>query len=189
MLQTERLIVRLAERGDCGAIIDFYGSNREHLQPYGPLWPEDFLTKAFWHKQTDRHLEEFYTDQSARLFIFPVREPKVVIGNVSLGAIVRGAAQFCYLGYSIAKENEGQGLASEAAKSVIDYGFTSLNLHRIMANYIPTNERSGRLLTRLGFTIEGYARNYLNLNGQWCDHVMTSITNPNWDPDWKPAQN
>ena len=52
----------------------------------------------------------------------------------------------------------------------------------------PTNERSGRLLSRLGFTIEGYARNYLNLNGQWCDHIMTSLTNPNWNPDWKPAQ-
>lgn len=47
-----------------------------------------------------------------------------------------------------------------------------------MANYVPTNERSGRLLRRLGFTVEGYARDYLFIDGAWRDHVLTSLTNP-----------
>jgi ribosomal-protein-alanine N-acetyltransferase len=46
-----------------------------------------------------------------------------------------------------------------------------------MANYIPTNERSGLLLKRLGFAVEGYARDYLLINGQWRDHVLTALTN------------
>jgi [ribosomal protein S5]-alanine N-acetyltransferase len=36
------------------------------------------------------------------------------------------------------------------------------------------------LLNRLGFIPEGYARNYLRINGEWRDHVLTSLTNPNW---------
>jgi ribosomal-protein-alanine N-acetyltransferase len=69
---------------------------------------------------------------------------------------------------------------SEAVRAVVDYAFAELNLHRIMANYMPTNERSGNLLKRLGFSIDGYAQQYLNLDGAWRDHIMTSITNSNW---------
>jgi ribosomal-protein-alanine N-acetyltransferase len=49
-----------------------------------------------------------------------------------------------------------------------------------MANYMPTNKRSGNLLERLGFTVEGYAKDYLLINGSWRDHLLTSGTNPNW---------
>jgi ribosomal-protein-alanine N-acetyltransferase len=48
-----------------------------------------------------------------------------------------------------------------------------------MANYMPANERSGKLLKRLGFTVEGYARDYLFIAGAWQDHVLTSLANRN----------
>jgi len=43
------------------------------------------------------------------------------------------------------------------------------------SSYLPTHERSGRLLRRLGFTVEGYARDYLLLDGEWRDHILTSL--------------
>jgi ribosomal-protein-alanine N-acetyltransferase len=52
-----------------------------------------------------------------------------------------------------------------------------------MASYLPHNQRSGKLLKRLGFVVEGYARDYLLINGLWQDHILTSLTNPNWKPD------
>jgi ribosomal-protein-alanine N-acetyltransferase len=70
----------------------------------------------------------------------------------------------------------------EALQAAITYVFADMSLHRIMANYVPGNKRSGALLSRLGFVQEGYARDYLFLNGKWCDHVMTSLTNANWRP-------
>ncbi|EFE23404.1 hypothetical protein EDWATA_01566, partial [Edwardsiella tarda ATCC 23685] len=49
-------------------------------------------------------------------------------------------------------------------------------------NYMPHNQRSGALLQRLGFEKEGYAKNYLLINGKWQDHVLTALTTPDWTP-------
>jgi len=61
-----------------------------------------------------------------------------------------------------------------------DYVFQDLNFHRVMAHYMPHNQRSGNVLKRLGFVVEGYARDYLLINGKWQDHILTSLINPNW---------
>lgn len=55
-------------------------------------------------------------------------------------------------------------------------------MHRIMANYMPHNQRSGNLLTRLGFEREGYAKKYLLIDGTWQDHVLTALMNEQWTP-------
>lgn len=177
---TERLIVRMANRKDRDSILKYYSTNREHLAPFSPTFPQDFLTTAYWERQIERNIEEFYSDQSVRMFIFEQAKPGHVIGNVSLANIIRNAAQFCFIGYSLAEGKQGNGLATEAVKAVVGYGFKELKLHRIMANYIPTNEKSGNVLRRAGFTVEGYARDYLFLNGKWQDHIMTAIVNPDW---------
>ena len=67
----------------------------------------------------------------------------------------------------------------EMLQAAIDYVFSEYNLHRIMANYIPTNSRSENLLNKLGFQKEGLAKSYLKIAGSWQDHVLTSKINPN----------
>jgi [ribosomal protein S5]-alanine N-acetyltransferase len=69
---------------------------------------------------------------------------------------------------------------SEALKKGIEYMFEMVNLHRIMANYMPSNTKSDHLLRKLGFIIEGKASKYLLINNQWEDHILTSLTNENW---------
>lgn len=59
-----------------------------------------------------------------------------------------------------------------------DFAFGTLRLHRIMANYLPHNTRSGAVLSRLGFKREGYAEAYLFINGKWQDHILTPLVNP-----------
>ena len=65
----------------------------------------------------------------------------------------------------------------EALSLTNAYMFADLGLHRIMAGYLPHNDRSGKLLDRLGFEKEGLARKYLKINGRWEDHVLTSLIN------------
>src|SRR5262249_40282839 len=126
---------------------------------------------------------EFRQDQSLKLFLFDKKGGELT-GDANFTAFLRRSAQFCFLGYSLSKEKEGKGYMFEALMEAIAYVFGKLNLHRIMANYMPHNERSGKLLDRLGFVKEGYARDYLLIAGKWQDHIMTSLINPNWiSPD------
>ena len=179
VLSTPRLILRIGKSTDIPRIISYFRDNEEHLAKSGPIRPVGYLTHPFWEKQLATDTELFATDKALRLFLF---EPstETVIGSANFTAIVRGAAHFCFLGYGIGAQYQGQGLMSEALQASIEYVFSELNLHRIMANYMPTNKRSGDLLKRLGFKEEGYARDYLFLNGRWCDHIMTALTNPDW---------
>jgi ribosomal-protein-alanine N-acetyltransferase len=179
-LKTGRTILRLPEPEEAEQIVKYFKKNREHLVPFGPAWPADFLTAAHWQGQLETNLREFQDDHSLRLFLFDRSNPETVLGVANLTNLVRNAAQFCHLGYSIDADCEGKGMMKEALQSVITYGFTAMNVHRIMANYQPENSRSGGLLRSLGFNVEGYARDYLFIDGKWRDHVLTSIVNPNW---------
>ena len=105
-----------------------------------------------------------------------------IIGFCNFSQIFRGPFQACYLGYHIDSTFQGKGLMSEAVTKATEYMFEIQNLHRIMANYMPSNERSARLLHKLGFVVEGHAKKYLLINGRWEDHVLTSLTNENWAP-------
>ena len=100
-------------------------------------------------------------------------------GLFQIKAAERGVIQRTILGYSIDATYEGLGLAREAVGAIVTYAFETLRLHRVEANYQPSNARSAALLRALEFVIEGYARDYLFLDGAWRDHILTSRTNPN----------
>ncbi len=181
-LNTGHCVLRLPEPAESPAVVAFLKKNRDHLANAGPAWPDDYLTEAYWVNQLTTNLLEFEVERSVRFFIFERSNPEAVVGYANISNIVKGAFHAGILGYGIDKDKEGRSMMKEALQSVITYGFSALNLHRIMANYQPVNERSGGLLRSLGFTVEGYARDYLLINGRWRDHVLTSITNPNWMP-------
>lgn len=180
-LETERLVLRLAEHGDAGAIARYYDRNREHLAPSRPLVEEEFYTEPFWAAQVSANASEFQHGRSVRLFVFPRDEPGRVVGNVNFTQIFRHPAHYCVLGYGLDRDHVGRGLMSEAVSAAVEYMFREQRLHRVTANYVPRNERSGRLLRRLGFVVEGYARDLLLLNGRWEDHIVTSRVNEGWE--------
>jgi [ribosomal protein S5]-alanine N-acetyltransferase len=179
-LRTERLAVRMADGDDAPAIARYFASNREHLAASRPLMEEAFYTERFWRTQTVAHATEFREGRSVRLFVFPLDEPERVIGNVNFTQLFRHPLHACVLGYGLDAAFVGQGLMSEAVEAAVRYMFEVQRMHRINANYVPRNERSGRLLRRLGFAVEGYARDLLVLNGRWEDHILTSRINPDW---------
>lgn len=179
-IATSRLVLRLPERRDAGAVAAYYRNNREHLGPWSPAWPDGVFTPEFWEEQATTREADLIAGVACSMFMFERERPHRVVGNVSLTQIVRGAAQSCWLGYGMAEWAQGQGLMTEAVRAAVELAFVDLGLHRVNAAYVPRNQRSGAVLRRAGFEVNGYARDYLLINGRWEDHVLTSISNPEW---------
>jgi len=182
-LSTPRLLVRLAAKRDVYEIARYYRTNRAFLAPFEPTRSNDFFAEDFWRGQIERNLIEFNYSQSLRLFVFEQAKPEIIIGIINFTQFFRAPFHACTLGYSLAENKQGKGYMSEAVTLSMQYVFNELNVHRIVANYMPRNQRSGNVLKRLGFVVEGYARDYLLINGKWEDHILTSRINMHWQTD------
>jgi ribosomal-protein-alanine N-acetyltransferase len=189
-LHTERLVVRLARPGMEEAMAQFLGTNfAGHLDRWSPPAGRGFFTASFWREKLRLAVEEFHADRAVRFVLQPrqEREPAPdapIIGTCNYSNIVRGPFQACHLGYQIGLAHQGRGMMAEALRATNAFMFDERRLHRIMANYRPENYRSARLLQRLGFRREGIAADYLFIDGAWRDHVLTSLANPRFEPDW-----
>ena len=179
-LETARLRVRLADADDAAEAIDYDLRNAEHLRRWEPTRPAD----AFDPKARASALASLRVSADADhvyKFFARLRDGDGdgrIVAAATLSNVVRGAFQAAHLGYSVDAGFEGRGIAAETVRAVVSFAFDTLRLHRVMANYQPANERSGALLRRLGFVPEGYARDYLFLNGAWRDHILTALVKP-----------
>ena len=72
------------------------------------------------------------------------------------------------IGYVLNPAYQGKGLATEAVRRVLDFGFDELGLHRIEAHFMEGNDASRRLMERVGMTFEGYARESMRIKGRFC---------------------
>jgi ribosomal-protein-alanine N-acetyltransferase len=182
VFETERLCLRLPGRSEAAAIADFYTVNRRHLQPWSPTFHSGLFSELFWANENERRLADFRAGREVRGFVYLREGTGRLVGNLSLVHIVRGVLQACTLGYALAADAQGHGYMLEAVRGAVAYAFGPLGLHRVAADYMPRNRRSAAVLRRAGFVIEGYARDYLLINGRWEDHVLTAITNRAWGP-------
>ncbi|GLW31875.1 GNAT family N-acetyltransferase [Actinoplanes regularis] len=79
------------------------------------------------------------------------------------------------LGYAIRVDLWGKGLATDAARTLVEYGFARLGLHRISAAIGPDNAASIAVAERLGMTYEGRIRHHVYTNGSWRDSLLYSV--------------
>ena len=178
ILETERLTLSPPTLADAEAMLDYYRSNRLNFQSWEPKRDDSFYTAHSMQARISGMSERMRNARSLHLLL---RQSgfAAVIGECGFTNIVRGPFQACHLGFSICQTYQGRGLMQEGLHAAIHFVFDALALHRVMANYRPENERSHRLLQRLGFEQEGRARAYLNIDGGWRDHILTSLINQN----------
>lgn len=102
-----------------------------------------------------------------------------VIGTCTLAAIdLRN--QRAELGYALHRDHWGCGYATEALTRLLAWGFTTLRLNRVEADVDPNNERSIRVLERLGFLREGFLRERWIVNGLIQDTAMFGLLRREW---------
>lgn len=146
-------------------------ASRDFLVPWEPTWPGDDLTRSAFRRRIRRYTEDLRTDQGYAFLIFR-RSDDALVGGLTLANIRRGVAQAGSLGYWMGQPHTRNGYMTAAVRAVIPFAFATLRLHRLEAACIPTNAGSIRLLESNGFLREGYAREYLCINGTWQDHLL-----------------
>jgi [ribosomal protein S5]-alanine N-acetyltransferase len=96
-------------------------------------------------------------------------------GQLTLGNVVRGALCSAWVGYWVEANAAGGGVATAAVALAVDHAFGPVGLHRLQADIRPENRPSRRLVERLGFRQEGLLRRYLDIDGDWRDHLAYAL--------------
>jgi ribosomal-protein-alanine N-acetyltransferase len=101
-------------------------------------------------------------------------------GEVSLGSVQRGPFQMGYIGYWVDQALAGRGYVPEGVVLLMRYAFDALDLHRLEAAIVPRNVASRRVAEKLGMRDEGTAVRFLQIQGNYEDHVRYAITVEEW---------
>lgn len=162
--------LRLPTPADSSALAELQVRNRTYLAPWEPARPEGFFTDAGQRADLEAALERHERGDAAPFVILD--DDGAVVGRLTLSGIVRGPFQSCAMGYWVARERTGRGLATDAVASALAHAFTALGLHRVQAETLLNNNPSQRVLQRNGFEQYGLAPKYLKIAGTWQDHLM-----------------
>ena len=84
------------------------------------------------------------------------------------------------VGYVLNPEYWGKGIATEALERVLQFGFEELHLHRIEAKFMQGNERSRRVMEKVGMSIEGVLRESMMIKGNYMNIGVCSILRSEW---------
>ncbi len=174
MLESPRLLLRLPEMGDHLPWVALRRDGADFLRPWEPAWSADhfsrraFRNRVYWAQRARE-------DGRALAFFLIRREDHQLVGALTLDNIRRGPAQTAQVGYWIGADFARRGYMSEALAATVSHAFLLLDLSRVEAACLPENIPSRGLLERAGFTHEGRAEKYLQINGRWRDHLLYAV--------------
>ena len=182
-VRTPRLELRLPTDAELLPLIDVAraGIHDPEVMPFYEPWT-DVEGEAF-----DRALLAFHWSSRTRLapddwaLVLGIFVDGAFAGEINLNSIHRGAFQSAYIGYWIDERVAGNGYMPESVVLVLRFGFEQLGLHRMQIAIIPRNANSRRVVDKLGLREEGVALRYLEINGEWEDHVRYAITSEEWE--------
>lgn len=175
------VLLRPYRRGDAEAWSQTRRANEAWLTPWEPTAPGG----SWWELNSPYAFRAVYRDlrDSARAgFAMPfavcLRSPSGdrLVGQLTLGNIVRRALCSGYAGYWVDSRVAGRGVMPTALALAVDHAFGPGRLHRIEVNIRPENTASRRVVEKLGFREESYLVRYLHIAGAWRDHIGYALT-------------
>lgn len=162
--------IRLVSRTDADALSQLLQTHRDFLAPWEPVRSEDYVTAPGQLADIEAALGRHEHGTAAPFVILD--DDGSVAGRVTLSGIVQGPFQSCSMGYWLAEDRTGRGLATQAVAAAVEHAFTTLGLHRVEAATLLANTASQKVLARNGFEEFGMAPRYLKIAGEWQDHRM-----------------
>ena len=103
--------------------------------------------------------------------------PGKLIGTIGFWRIIKQHYR-AEIGYMLNPDLWGKGLMNEALQTVIDFGFTVMQLHSIEAHINPGNAASAGILEKTGFVREAYFKEDYFFRGKFLDSAIYSLLNP-----------
>lgn len=176
-IETGRLVLRRYEDRDVGDILE-YSREADYWLARSLDWmPAANSIRACFDAQRDQKISEFPQWVS---LMMELKSERKVIGCVGIGITNREQGQ-ASIGWMLGCRYQGQGLATEAAHALVDFGFASMGLHRIFARTGKSNIRSWRLMERLGMRREAHFCQSHKVRDAWDDEFVYAILAHEWE--------
>ena len=123
-------------------------------------------------KEQEDYVEEISEDEDAAYFLIEYQGEKA--GTISLHGIENeyGRGEF---GISIHPDLQGLGIGTKAVQMIVQYGFDTLNMHKVRGGHLEHNPASRRVMEKAGFQEEGVERDYKYVDGEWKDVIWMGI--------------
>jgi len=175
ILVHDPIFLRSPATGDFKEWAGLREQSRPHLITWEQDWTPDLLSLASYRRRLRVFEREAKSAKGLSFFIFR-GDDQALVGGLTLTNIRYGAARAGTLGYWIGAPYLRKGYGAAAVEALLAHAIETLDLNRIEAACQTGNVASQRLLTAAGFLHEGSARDYLKINGKWCDHDLYAIT-------------
>ena len=174
VLDGARIYLRPPQLGDWSGWARLRAESRDFLAPWEPTWSADALSQVGFRRRLRRYARDARDDLGYAFLIFR-RDDDGLVGGITLSNVRRGVTQTCSTGYWTGYPHARLGYMRDALSTMIPWVFGDLGLHRLEAACMAENEPSRKLLRQCGFTEEGFARQYLRINGAWRDHLLFAL--------------
>jgi len=176
-LETERLLLQTINMSHVESYFDFLIRNAEFFKKWSPAYDEGYSGLEYHKKRMAAAEKDMAEGRLMKFAVLLKNNLNNIIGTVSFSNIIKGPFQSCFLGYRMDEKENGKGYAKEAIRKGVDYMLNEVKLHRIEANIIRHNKPSIRVAEKLGFAYEGMSKKYLQINGNWEDHLHYVLLN------------
>lgn len=119
-------------------------------------------------------VEESYKKQTGINWAIIEKQSKSFVGYFGFFRIIPEHCR-AEIGYALKPEYWGKGYMHETLKRMVRFGFDNMKLHSIEANVNPDNEKSKKVLEKIGFKKEAYFRENYLFNGKFLDSIIYSL--------------
>jgi RimJ/RimL family protein N-acetyltransferase len=175
ILCTERLALRELRDGDAAAVASGAGDRRvaKYLIQVPSPYPVSLARRWLIGRR-----DWWALGRGVTLAVTRRDEPDRLLGTVSLRRYMRDRR--AELGYWLAVPAWGQGIATEAVRALVDFGFRELVLARVYAQVIEGNAGSIRVLEKIGMVREGVKRQHVKKGHRLCDVELFGMLRAEW---------
>lgn len=149
ILETPRLLLRRLTMSDLDALFALYrGPEVRRYFPEGTLNREQTEGELKWI------IDVYYGQHGFGLWATIHKETGEFIGRCGLLPWTIEGSSEVEVAYLLAKDYWGQGLGTEAARAILEYGFEQLPVERLICLIDPENQASVKVTTKIGMTYE-----------------------------------